>query len=110
MHDLPVANAAFDTVLLMHALTYTSRPGVVFGEVSRVLRPGGRLLAVTLQKHKHEKAVTPYNHLNLGFTQPELEKFCRGVNLEPVSCHVAAVEKRAPNFSILTLLAEKPAG
>ena len=93
----------------MHALTYTQRPAVVFAEASRVLRPGGQLLAVTLQKHKHEKAVAPYNHLNLGFTPAELKKHCRQAALEPVTCQVAAVEKRAPNFSILTLLAGKPA-
>ena len=110
MHELPVPDASFDTVLLMHALTYTKRPKVVFSEASRVLRPGGQLLAVTLQKHKHEKAVAPFNHLNLGFTPGELEKYCIGAGLEPVNCKVAAVEKRAPNFSILTLLAEKPSG
>ena len=110
MHELPVPDASFDTVLLMHALTYTRRPAAVLGEVRRVLRPGGKLLAVTLQKHRHEKAVAPYNHLNLGFTPDELEKLCRGTGLEPVSCHVAAVEKRAPNFAILTLLAKQPTG
>jgi ArsR family transcriptional regulator len=110
MHDLPVADASFDTVLLMHALTYTRRPGVVFGEVRRALRPGGQLLAVTLQKHKHEKAVAPYNHENLGFTPAELRQHCEAAGLELLECHVAAVEKRAPNFSILTLVAEKPAG
>ena len=42
---------SFDTVLLMHALTYTREPARVFGEAARVLRPGGRLLAVTLQRN-----------------------------------------------------------
>ena len=68
MHDLPVADASFDTVLLMHALTYTKQPQQVFDEASRVLRPGGRLLAATLQKHAHKNAVDAYNHVNLGFT------------------------------------------
>jgi ArsR family transcriptional regulator len=107
MHDLPVADASFDTVLLMHALTYTRRPEEVFAEASRVLRPGGQLLAVTLKKHKHEKAVAPFNHLNLGFSTSGLEKSCLKAGLEPVFSEVTAVEKRAPNFAIITLLANK---
>jgi ArsR family transcriptional regulator len=109
MHQLPVADDSFDTVLLMHALTYTGRPAQVFSEIARVLRPGGQLLAVTLKKHKHEKAVLPFNHVNLGFTPAELEKHCRKAGLEPACSQVTAIEKRAPNFSILTLMARKPA-
>lgn len=109
MHDLQVADASIDTALLMHALTYTSRPDKVFTEVARVLKPGGQILAVTLKRHKHEKAVAPFNHVNLGFTTQGLKKHCRKAGLEPESCRVTAVEKRAPNFAILTLLATKAA-
>jgi ArsR family transcriptional regulator len=109
MHELPVKNATFDIVLLMHALTYTNRPQQVFDEANRVLRPGGRLLAVTLQKHAHENAVSAYNHLNLGFTAPQLRTFCTRVGLEPLSIQISAIEKRTPNFEVLTLIARKPA-
>ena len=82
----------------------------MFAEVARVLRPGGQLLAVTLKQHKHEKAVAPFNHVNLGFSTRGLEKLCRNAGLEATCCQVSAVEKRAPNFAILTLVAEKKAG
>lgn len=108
MHDLPVADASFDTVLLMHALTYTNEPQAVFHEASRVLRPGGRLLAATLKKHPHKNAVLAYNHLNLGFTEPALQKFCTQSGLEPQDIRISAVEKRTPNFEVLTLMAGKP--
>jgi ArsR family transcriptional regulator len=108
MHTLPMEDATFDTVLLMHALTYTREPVRVFAEIARVLRSGGRLLAVTLQRHLHEKAVEPYNHVNLGFTEKELEKLTRKAGLEVSNCTVSAVEKRVPNFSVLSLCAVKP--
>jgi len=109
MHALPVPDAAFDTVLLMHALTYTDEPGVVFAEAGRALRPGGKLLAVTLQQHSHAKAVEPFNHLNLGFTRAQLEKLATGAGLAVQACTVSAVEKRTPNFSVLALCAVRPA-
>ncbi len=108
MHDLPVPNNAFDTVLLMHALTYTNEPQKVFNEVSRVFRPGGHLLAATLHKHPHKNAVMAYNHINLGFTESQLQKYCTVAALEPQNIQISAVEKRSPNFEVLTLMAGKP--
>lgn len=108
MHDMPVPDASMDLVLLMHALTYTRRPALVFRETARVLRPGGRALAVTLRRHRHQKAVAPYNHLNLGFTAARLGELCHAAGLEATACTVSAVEKRPPHFEVLTLCATRP--
>jgi ArsR family transcriptional regulator len=98
----------FDTVLLMHALTYTREPATVFAEATRVLRRGGKFLAVTLRRHRHEKAVEPYNHVNLGFTTQQLERFAVTAGLRVQACTVSATERRTPNFSVLSLSAVKP--
>ncbi len=107
MHRMPLEDSGCDTVLLMHALTYTRKPQQVFQEASRVLAPGGKLLAVTLHRHPHEKAVQPYDHVNLGFTEKQLGDYIRAAGLKRLYCATSSTEKRAPNFSILTLLAEK---
>lgn len=109
MHELPIEDASIDTALAMHALTFTQQPHRVFSEVARVLRPGGQLLLVTLGEHQHEKAVAPFGHCNLGFTPAALRELCTKAGLDVHGCTVAAVEKRPPNFSVLTLLAAKPA-
>jgi len=108
MHQLPVADTSCDTLLLMHALTYTNTPESVFSEAGRVLRPGGRLLAATLQRHRHRNSVAAYDHVNLGFTELQLRTLCTGAGLEPLNIQVSAIEKRTPNFEVLTLLAGKP--
>jgi ArsR family transcriptional regulator len=108
MHSLPVNDATFDTVLLMHALTYTRKPATVISEAARALRPGGKLLAITLNEHQHKKAVEPYNHVNLGFSTRELERLCADAGLQVQSCTVSTIEKRTPNFSVLYLSAIKP--
>jgi len=72
------------------------------------MRPAGRLVAATLQKHSHKNAVAAYNHRNLGFTESKLRKFCTSAGLEAQSIKISAVEKRPPNFEVLTLMARKP--
>jgi 2-polyprenyl-3-methyl-5-hydroxy-6-metoxy-1,4-benzoquinol methylase len=105
MHELPFRDHTFDTVLLMHALTYTEKPDRALAEASRVLKPGGRLLAVTLARHRHKKAVEPYNHANLGFTPEQLHKLASHHGLTVQRCAVTAHEKRPPHFAVLTLSA-----
>jgi 2-polyprenyl-3-methyl-5-hydroxy-6-metoxy-1,4-benzoquinol methylase len=103
MHDLPFESESFDTVLLMHALTYTDRPATVLKECCRVMRRRGRLLAVTLARHPHRKAVEPYDHKNLGFKVEALEEMAAASGFKVLSCAVTGVEKRKPNFSVITL-------
>lgn len=108
MHALPVADASFDTVTLMHALTYTTQAPIVLREASRALRRGGRLLAVTLAQHAHAKAVEPYNHANMGFSGEQMKQLAVKAGLQVIACEISAVERRAPNFAILSLSAVRP--
>lgn len=108
MHALDLGARRFDLVLLMHALTYTDRPGAVVAEAARVLKPGGRLLAATLGRHAHRNAVEPFDHRNLGFKPDELREFARKAGLDVVVCERATKERRPPHFEVLMLLAKKP--
>lgn len=108
MHALQLADASFDLVLLMNALTYAERPLEAMRESARVLRPGGRLLATTLVKHEHRAAVEPYGHANLGFTARELRKLAEKNGLDVVRCAPFTRERRPPHFEVLSLIARKP--
>ena len=108
MHAIECPDAAFDLVLLMHALTYAEKPAKALSEAARALRPGGRLLATCLAKHEHRAAVEPYGHLNLGFTEKELRKLAEKAGLEVRVCEVVAKEKRPPHFEVISLIAQKP--
>ena len=107
MQALPFENSRFDLVLLMHALTYADKPALAIAEAGRVLKKNGQLLLACLAKHEHRAAVTPFGHVNLGFTEKELRKFADKAGLEVLVCEAVTREKRPPHFEVLTLLARK---
>lgn len=107
MQSLPFENSRFDLVLLMHALTYADKPALAIAEAGRVLKKNGQLLLACLAKHEHRAAVTPFGHVNLGFTEKELRKFADKAGLEVLVCEAVTREKRPPHFEVLTLLARK---
>lgn len=107
MHALPFADASFDTVLVLHALTYSNAPETVFTEAARVLDCGGRLVVATLNKHRHTNQVQAYGHVNNGFEPARLVDMAGAAGLNVRLCEITSVEKKPPNFEIITLLADK---
>ena len=108
MHALGM-DARFDLVLMLHALTYAERPAVAVAEAAKAMRPGGRLLAVTLARHGHRTAVDPFGHRNLGFRREELARLATDTGLEVAQCERISRERKPPHFEVLCLLARKPA-
>jgi len=109
MHDLPLADASFDAVLLLHTLTYSDRPELAIHEAARTLRPGGSLALVTLAEHAHETIAAAYDHQNLGFVPDDLEAMLRAAGLAVEQCEPSSRERRKPYFEVLTAFAHKPA-
>ena len=107
MHALDLGKRRFDLVLMLHALTYAERPAQAVAEAARLLRSGGRLLAVTLGKHAHRTAVEPFDHRNLGFTREDLSRFATEAGLTVSSCVRLSRERKAPHFEVISLLARK---
>ena len=108
MHALPFKDASFDLVVLMHALTYSTKPAQAVAEAARVLRRGGRLLLSSLAKHEHRSVVEAYGHVNLGFSEKELRKFAEKAGLEIANAETVTRERRPPHFEVLSLTAVKP--
>jgi ArsR family transcriptional regulator len=109
MHELPFADASFDLVVLMHALTYADHPARAVEEAGRVLRPGGRLLLTSLASHEHRSVVDAYGHVNLGFSEKELSRFATKAGFNIESCETVTRERRPPHFEVIALMGRKPA-
>jgi len=108
MHALPFKDGSFDLVVLMHALTYSAKPGQAVAEAARVLRRGGRLLLSSLGKHEHKSVVEAYGHVNLGFSEKELRKFAEKAGLDIANAETVTRERRPPHFEVISLTAVKP--
>jgi ArsR family transcriptional regulator len=108
MHALPFADAGFDLVVLMHALTYAAKPAQAVAEAARMLKPGGRLLLSSLANHQHRAAVEAYGHSNLGFSAKDLRRFATRAGLQVTSCETVTREKRPPHFEVISLIGVKP--
>jgi ArsR family transcriptional regulator len=103
----PFKDGSFDLVVLMHALTYASKPAQAVTEAARVLRPGGRLLLCSLARHEHKAAVEAYGHVNLGFSDKELRRFVDKAGLQ-VSSLERSPREAPPHFRSDFADANKP--
>lgn len=108
MHALPMAEQAFDAVLLLHVLTYSLAPEEAIAEATRVLRPGGALALVTLAEHEHDTIARAYDHVNHGFEVEVLEVMMRRAGLQVEQCALSSRERRKPYFQVITAFARKP--
>ena len=109
MHALPMASGSYDQVLMFHVLTYAERPIDALAEAFRVLRPGGRLVIVTLDQHEHANVSAAYDHVNDGFSPETLRTLLSDRGFDVPQCTVAARERRKPHFRVVTAFATRPA-
>ncbi len=107
MHALPFDDDSYDSVLMLHALTYSEQPQQALIEAARTMKPGGRLVGATLKSHRHSAQVKTFGHANSGFAPRRLASMLKEAGLRSAFCDVTSVERKSPNFEIITFLAEK---
>lgn len=100
MHELPLADASVDLVLLLQALPYSEQPDRVLAEAARVLRPQGRLLLTCLDTHEHRSVVAPFGHRNLGFLPADLRRLLADAGFKGTRITSGGIEARPPHFQV----------
>jgi len=65
LEALPFPNASFDIVLSTHVAEHLAHPETAFGEMARVLRPGGRLLLLTPNRRHYVPLLARFLPLRL---------------------------------------------
>jgi SAM-dependent methyltransferase len=104
---LPLADAAVDRVLLVHALEMANDPRDVLREVWRVLAPGGRMLAVVPNRRGLWARVdtSPFG-FGRPFSRGQLTQLLRESLFSPVgwdeALHIMPVHRTRPRLSPVT--------
>jgi SAM-dependent methyltransferase len=83
---LPLPNALFDRVVLIHALEESLDPLALLQETMRVLAPSGRMILVATNRRGPwaNAEATPFGH-GQPFTRRQLETLVRAAGLEPAA-------------------------
>jgi ubiquinone/menaquinone biosynthesis C-methylase UbiE len=68
LKQLPFSENSFDAAVCIQTLEHVNEPKQVIGEISRVLRPGGRFyLAAPMMWHQHQKPHDFFRYTSFGF-------------------------------------------
>jgi ubiquinone/menaquinone biosynthesis C-methylase UbiE/DNA-binding transcriptional ArsR family regulator len=83
LYNLPLPDACSDFITLHLVLHYLTDPAAAIREAARVLKPGGRLIAVDFAPHDVESLREQHAHRHLGFSDAEISTWYREAGLEP---------------------------
>jgi ubiquinone/menaquinone biosynthesis C-methylase UbiE/DNA-binding transcriptional ArsR family regulator len=75
MEHLPMRDQEADVAIINMVLHYLPSPDSSIFEAGRVLKKGGSLILVDLDKHQNEEMRKKYEHRWLGFTRKNIERW-----------------------------------
>ena len=107
VQDLPFHASSFDCVLLFHTLTYAENPAQAVSECARVLRPGGRVVLLSLDEHEHREITAPYGERHTGFAPREIRSLLSRAGLTVTFSDIACREAKKPHFQVVLAIADK---
>jgi ubiquinone/menaquinone biosynthesis C-methylase UbiE len=85
VESLPLSTAEVDVVLANMVLHHAADPSRAIREMSRVLKPGGRLVITDADSHMHEWLRTEQHDRWLGFERAEIAKWFGDAGLVDVT-------------------------
>lgn len=108
LEELPLKQEEADLALMHQSLHHALHPQKALEEVSRILRPGGRIVILDLLKHGFEEARELYADVWLGFSQVELRELLQKAGFAAVDVSLVHREEETPHFETVLAVAEKP--
>ena len=107
LEELPVPDASVDLALFSQSLHHAIHPQKAVHEAARILKPGGRIVILDLQRHAFEEARELYADVWLGFTHVEILDFLRKARFRAADVATVHREDEAPHLETVLAVAEK---
>src|SRR5258706_5998494 len=85
LEALPIDDGRLDAATLMLVLHHIPEPAKALSEVARVLKPGGRLLAVDMLPHDRENYRQQMGHAWLGFSEEHTTRLLGDAGFESIT-------------------------
>ncbi len=107
LEDVPISSGTVDLAFLSQALHHAVHPERAVSEAWRILKPGGRIAVLDLNRHHFEEAREMYADLWLGFTELELEQYLKAAGFQGIETAIVHREPEAPHFETMLATAQK---
>jgi len=91
LESLPIDPGTCDAAMLILVLTYAADPAPAIGEMSRILKPGGRAVIVDLLPHARDDFRRQMEQQHLGFAPDAMQQLLAAAGL-----HSATIRPLAP--------------
>ena len=107
LESLPIEAGELDAAMISLVLHYSPSPGRALAEVSRVLRPAGRVLVVDMLPHERQEYQQQMGHVWLGFSEKQIGKFLTDAGFHDVRTRLLPADPDAKGPALFAAVAMK---